>query len=397
MTDTDLKVIYANWPEHYANQRFIAALADNFDLTAFYFDETGTEVIREKAPPIAISPNAKIVTIKDPPLLKLPLTLQMSSQKGNAGWLLKAFMRALLFRRYVKKSRPDLIIGNGASGTNPYGLAAAFSNFHPFVVLIWGADVLDEAKNSFVLRTVARFILGRADGVIVDSAVKANAVRQLGYSKKMWNFPWGLDLDRFSPSVDGSLVRKQLGWEDKTVIISTRNHFPVYGVEDLIRSIPLVIKSCPNARFLIVGHGKLTGSFVNLVSELGVTDYVHFTGRIPNKELPSHLRAAQIYVSTSYSDGASISMLEAMACGLPVVVSDILPNREWIKHDQNGLLTQIKNPEALAQNLIFCIQNPERRNEMAKAGLKVAKDKADWKKNQQLLHKAVKLLSTSSP
>lgn len=392
-----LRIVYANWPEGYVNQRFIDALARKYRVFAFFFDETDTETVRVRYEPIDIPLGVQKIMVKDPPLIKIPFNLRLSTKRGSIGWVPKSFQRALIFRRCLKRLRPDILIGNGVSGTNPYGLCGAFSGFHPFVVLVWGSDILIEARYSFLLRTIAKFVLRKADGVIVDSEVKRKAAINLGCSqKKIWKFPWGIDIELFNSSVDGLSVKRQLNWENKRIIISTRNHFPIYGVENLIKAIPIVVRKAPDARFLIVGEGPCTNMLKKMTKNLRIDGYVYFAGKVPNDELPKYLRASDVYVSTSISDGTSNSLLESMACGLPVVVSDIPGNREWINDGKNGFLTSSKDPNALAEKIVFLVKNDKARESMRIENIELAKNKANWKQNVNVLYGLVEELTSEA-
>jgi L-malate glycosyltransferase len=396
-TSKPTRLIYANWPEGYVNQRFIEALNRKFEVRTFNFDETGTEIIRVRYPPIVIPPSIKRFTIKDPPLLNIPLNIKVATKGGSAGWVLKTFLRALLFRRYIKRLEPDLLVGNGVSGTNPYGFCCALSGFHPFVILVWGSDILIEAKKSILLRFIAKFVLKKADGVIVDSEIKRQAAIALGCLKeKIWKFPWGIDLSMFPPHVGGSYVKTHLGWANNKIIISTRNHFPIYGVEYLIKAIPIVIKRYPEARFLIIGEGTDTKKLKNMTEEAHIESYVLFVGKVPNTDLSKYLNAADIYVSTSLSDGTSNSLLESLACSLPVVVTDIPGNREWIENGKNGFLVPIKDPTKIAEKIVFLLENDELRELLGTNNAKLANEKADWKKNVNLLYQCVTTLTAKS-
>jgi glycosyltransferase involved in cell wall biosynthesis len=390
-----LRIVYANWPEGYVNQRFIDALVQKYSVVIFFFDETGTEIARMRQPAINIPSEAKIVTIKDPPLLKIPFDLRLATKRGSVGWVLKFLMRALFFRRLIGRIHADLVIGNGVSGTNPYGFCCAFSGYHPFIVLVWGSDVLIEARDSLFFRMIARFVLRKADGVIVDSEIKTRAVVELGCQKsKIRSFPWGIDLELFGTHVEGTSVRKQLGWERNKIVISTRNHVAIYGIEYLIRAIPAVVKAVPEARFMIMGEGPSTELLKKMTEALGITGYTRFMGRVPNHHLSRYLRAADVYVSTSLSDGASVSLLESMACGLPAVVSDIPGNREWVQNGKNGFLVPVENSKVLAEKLIVLLKNDKTRESAGIANLELAKTKANWKQNANRLYNIVEELVT---
>jgi glycosyltransferase involved in cell wall biosynthesis len=98
----------------------------------------------------------------------------------------------------------------------------------------------------------------------------------------------------------------------------------------------------------------------DLAKSLGVSDSILFVGFLPNDKLPEYLASADIYVSTSLSDaGIAASTSEAMACELPVIITDFGDNGKWVKNDVNGFLIPLKNPELLADYIIYLLKNPE--------------------------------------
>jgi glycosyltransferase involved in cell wall biosynthesis len=163
----------------------------------------------------------------------------------------------------------------------------------------------------------------------------------------------------------------------------------VYGVEYLIRAIPIVLEKVKEARFLIAGDGPLLAYHKALAEELGVQDYVHFLGRVQNNLLPEILNSADLYVSTSLSDGTSASLLEALATGLPSVVTAIPANREWMVEGVNGFLTPPKDSEVLAKRIIQLLENRKGMLEMRDSNVRVARERADWKINSLELEKCM--------
>ena len=97
--------------------------------------------------------------------------------------------------------------------------------------------------------------------------------------------------------------------------------------------------------------------------KLGVKEYVKFLGKIRHRDVAKYLEASDIYVSTSLSDGTSASLLEAMALSLPVVVTDIPGNREWVKNGWNGFLFPAKNPEKLAEKVVVLAKDKNTINQ----------------------------------
>jgi glycosyltransferase involved in cell wall biosynthesis len=154
-----------------------------------------------------------------------------------------------------------------------------------------------------------------------------------------------------------------------------------------------VVRKAPDARFLIVGEGPYTNMLKKMTENLCIDGYVYFAGKVPNDELPKYLRASDVYVSTSFSDGTSNSLLESMACGLPVVVSDISGNREWIHDGKNGFLTSTKDPNALAEKILFLVKNDKARESIRIENIELAKNKANWKQNVNVLYELVEELT----
>lgn len=390
-----LKIAYANWLEGIYNLRFLEALAKKYDVYTIFFAHQINETFkRTRYTKFRVPPGIRKIKFQEPPMLPIPLNIRLAHHIGTVAWVFKMLARAVIFRRFIRKINPDLLIGHGISGTNPYGFCSALSGYHPFLAVVWGSDILVEARNSLIFRLIAKYILNKADGVIVDSEVQKKAAMELGCNEnKIWKFPWGIDLEDFNPNISGLEAKRRLGWENNKLIISNRNHFSVYGIEYLIGAIPIVVKEMPEARFLIIGNGPLTKALKKMTKKLGVTRYTHFIGRVPNQQIPMYLRAADIYVSTSFSDGASASLLEAMACGLPVVVTDIPANNEWIQNGKNGFLVPIKDSKILAEKIIFLAKNNNIRKLMGKSNVEVAKVKADWKQNVNVFYDAIQTLA----
>jgi glycosyltransferase involved in cell wall biosynthesis len=140
-----------------------------------------------------------------------------------------------------------------------------------------------------------------------------------------------------------------------------------------------------NARFLIIGDGSLTEELKKLVHALGVRDNVRFLGRVPYTEMPKYLAMSDIYVSTSLSDGTSASLLEAMACKLSPVVTDIPANREWVENGRSGILVPSKNPKSLAENVVTLLKDEDLQSSLGMRAYEFVLEKADWKKNSKLL------------
>jgi glycosyltransferase involved in cell wall biosynthesis len=137
----------------------------------------------------------------------------------------------------------------------------------------------------------------------------------------------------------------------KTVVY-TRSLEPVYDVETLIRSVPLVMKEIPDARFVIAGTGSQETHLKTLAHEIGVSEPIAFLGHVPSDQIPALMKQASVYVSSAVADGTSPALLEAIAARLTPVVTDIEANRSLVRDGIDGHLFKPRDPEDLAIKII---------------------------------------------
>jgi len=161
--------------------------------------------------------------------------------------------------------------------------------------------------------------------------------------------------------------------------------------------MPYILHRIPQARFLIGGSGPLTNNLKDMAKGIGLENYVVFTGNIRYDRMPDYLNASTVYVSTSLSDGTSCSLLEAMACGLAVVVADIPGNREWVKDGDNGFLVTVQDHGNLAEKVVSLLSNKELRELFGDKNVEIAEARADWKVHARTFNETIEgLLNRNS-
>ncbi len=278
-------------------------------------------------------------------------------------------------QRMVKGINPDILHAHYATS---YGLAGALAGKHPFVITAWGSDVLIEPEKSWIYRLMVRFSMSRAD-LITSMAQHMTAhliKRKYAAANKIITLPFGVDTEVFNL---GRRANRQASRKGKRlVVISTRHLEHGYDVDIFIRAIPKVLDSCKNVRFVVVGDGSLRGKFEKMVASLGVNMYVEFLGKIPHHEMPDVLACADIFVTTSPSDGNNVSLNEAMACGVFPVATDIAANRAWIEHRRNGLLFACRDVDQLAEMITEAIRHPEWRERTMDINWQIIQKRASW-------------------
>lgn len=136
--------------------------------------------------------------------------------------------------------------------------------------------------------------------------------------------------------------------------------------ETLINAFPRVLEAFPDARLLIAGEGELRSSIENLLTSLGLTNAITLLGH--RKDVPRLTRAADLYVSSSWSEGLGTSVLEALACATPVVATVAGGVPEMVLPGQTGYLVPNRNPQALAEAILASLTHREQAREMARKG-----------------------------
>ncbi|MEX2526811.1 MAG: glycosyltransferase family 4 protein [Gemmatimonadota bacterium] len=268
----------------------------------------------------------------------------------------------------------------------------------PVLAVSWGSDILVHAHRDDDTRTATREALEGASAFLCDSEAVLDTARDFVPipDERVVKFPWGIDLAAFSRGEGWGPVRPD--WQDRKVVLSTRAWESLHGVETLLEAFALAHTADPELRLILGSTGSTADWVAGFLEEKGLRDVVHAPGQLPQGEIPGLFRSAHVYVSCAHSDGTSISLLEALASGLPVVVTDIPSNEEWVAPDQAwGWLAPAGDAPAVAQSLhaAFALSSEE-RSEVARRNREVAEERADWFRNVETLKAMLNQLAETS-
>jgi glycosyltransferase involved in cell wall biosynthesis len=370
-----MRVAYVSDFLNVHDERFLKKLsAGGYDTTLVTFYP------RPQIPEnLSALPNVRVVHNFIPPYPDV--TAKPKVRIINSVAIRLAFWRGFaLFRRALKESQPDVV---HAGWVTSCGLMSALSGVRPFLLMPWGSDVLLSHRTTRA-RVKLQWVARRADRITCDcEAVKERLVTQVNYpADNVLVVPWGIDLNLFRPRThEAQALRSSLGWEDKKILVMTRSFEPVYGVEDFLNALPEVVCCQLDTRVILIGRGSLESKLRTVVDGFNLRDIVHFAGFVPNDELPKYLSAADVYVSSSLSDGTSLSLLEAMACALPVVATDVPANLEWIVDGFNGCVVPRQDSRTLAARLMDLLKDDDMRRTMAQRNFAIAQERANWDEN----------------
>lgn len=220
-------------------------------------------------------------------------------------------------RRLTRRLGPRWVHGHYVTS---YGLWAAACGLHPVVLTAWGSDILVTPAQHWWMRALVGWTLRHADLITADSSDMLQAITVYHPQAACHLVSWGADTEFFTPAD----VPAQ-GFD----VVSLRSWEALYSIDVLIEGFARFIQQHPQARsrLHLLGGGSLEASLREQVGQRGLDSRVVFHGRLDDAGMRSVLRQSRVCVSVPLSDATSVSMLEAMACGLSIIASDLPANR----------------------------------------------------------------------
>ena len=379
--------ITRRWLEGLLTRGHAVSLISSFPCPPPVFDGTGEGLVFFRVLPVAFSQFlGGAGTSSNQPGKNRPVRAVIRRFRGLflAGryWLGPLSVRALAsrFAALVDEAQPDLVHALRI----PYeGMLASFTpSGVPLVVSIWGNDLTLHARGSPWMADLTRRTLSRATGLAAD----ARRDLRLGVS---WGFAegkpslvvpgsGGIHLEEVAraPARLPDSVGLRAG-ENGPLVINPRGLRPgSLRTDTFFKAVPLVLEQYPGARFIcpsMAGQPEAE----QWVSTLGLQEHVSLLPTLPQADLWSIFKCAQVFVSPSVHDGTPNSLLEGMACGCFPVVGDIESMREWIIPGVNGMLFPADDAQALAAAVCKGLADPILRERAAYRNHEIICSRAD--------------------
>jgi glycosyltransferase involved in cell wall biosynthesis len=302
-------------------------------------------------------------------------------------------------RRVVREIKPDLIHAGPIQNCT---FIAALSGFRPILAMSWGYDLVMEADKSAWMRWVTRYTLKRSTFFTSDAKVSRDKAVAFGMdSEKTLIFPWGTEIEHFQPKKEErgkqaarSNRKSKIENQKSITLFCNRTWETIYGVDVLAKAFVKIGAINPAVNLILLGGGSQGAKIRQILMTGGVLDRVHFGGQVSQADLPRWYHMADLYLSPSHVDGSSVSLMEALASGLPCLVSDIPGNREWIEDGVNGWLFRDGDVDDLAEKILNAINSRKSFKRIGELARKTAEDKADWKKNFGKLLETYEIISS---
>ncbi len=249
--------------------------------------------------------------------------------------------------RVMARVAPDVV---HAHFLTEYGWHAWMSGFHPYAITVWGSDVTISLRRSMRTALYGRVSLKAADMVTGDSAALVEDVIAAGARRERTHLvQFGVDTRRFSPDPAPAALRERLGLTGRRVLLSPRAVTALYRHRVAVEALPALPGDVVllMARYLV--DAAEMAAILARAEALGVADRVRFVDGIDHAEMPDFYRLADVMLSIPSSDATPVTLLEAMACGTPVVATDLPSIREWLDELDPAALVPVDDPAATAR------------------------------------------------
>lgn len=266
----------------------------------------------------------------------------------------------------VLRYRIDLVFAQWVIPSGFWGVLTSFLTRKPIFISAQGAEFY--VRNP-LFRGFIRSTMQHSDKVLPVSYHMKELAKSFGIiEEKLQVVPNAVNIEVFKRVQPHQT-------KGKFRVLTIRRLVPEKRVEDLLQAFSEFQKSKKDVSLLIIGDGPERSRLEDLTRSLQIADVVEFHGFVPNAELIRYYNLANVYVLSSIQEGLSLSLLEAMACELPIISTNIAGNPEVIVHKKNGFLVSPKKPSDIVKGLEFFYNNREKIAEYGKASREVVQEK----------------------
>lgn len=305
-------------------------------------------------------------------VLREPGIWSWSSASGSSGsslGKLAYFSQVRALKKCIAEFRPQIVHAHYASS---YGMLGRRSGFKPYFISVWGSDVLKFPLSGPFQRLILQRNLNSASRLFATSSFLAAATGRFTRTPIV-TIPFGVDTDKFSPS---GISKTGASFTIGTLKSLSAN----YGIDILIRAFAALPRhNTISLRLVIGGDGPDREKLIGLSKELGVGDKCEFAGRIPHDKAPDFLRSLDLFANLSYSESFGVAVIEAMACGVPVIATATGGLPDIVRHESTGLLVEPGHVEATTSAISRMILDEKSRISMAGNALDMVRKEYEWK------------------
>jgi phosphatidylinositol alpha-1,6-mannosyltransferase len=295
----------------------------------------------------------------------------------------------------VAREQPDII---HAGHYIPWGIYASRLQQKygiPYALFTWGEDVL-AAEHDFLRGRIMAYTARRASLLFTNSEFTTEHLKKfVPPDAAIHTIFGGADVRRFCPSLDGLIVRKRFGLEDRLLLLSVGALRPQQGVDTLLESVARLVDQFPRLHYLVVGKGFYEEELRRRADALGIADRVTFAGYVSDQELPLYYAACDVFAmlhrrveETGEEMCFGLVFLEANACGKPVVGSRIGGTHFAIRDGETGYRVDPTASSEIDARLSALLADSSLRASMGLEARTWVQAKFSWDRAAQLVKEA---------
>ncbi|MFA5293123.1 MAG: glycosyltransferase, partial [Phycisphaerae bacterium] len=252
----------------------------------------------------------------------------------------------------------------------------------PVVGVGAGDEINIYPNDSIVFKKDMIWILRKLNGIISSGAKVASNIIELSGRKPLMIYGV-VDLNEFSPVIDKFPIRKLLGIEDKLTVLYVGTFKVAKGVHEMVEAFIRISRKMPNVQFIICGYGREEEKMRVAIKKAEAGEVIKIMGIVDSQEVHKWMQASDIFILPSYSEGMPNSVMEAMACGLPIVATKVGGLPEAIGDCKGATLIEPKNIEELTNAIIKIADDTKLRKKMCIESRKRAEEKFGLQRNSE--------------
>ena len=275
----------------------------------------------------------------------------------------------------IHTHHPVLLGQTAAAKARDYNLPLVFTFHTQYQEYTHYFPIPQETVQEFIKSRVINWLrdfMRKCQHIVIPSeSMRSILINEYGLVDRFTIIPTGIDLTPYKKA-DGSAIRSEWNWTDDKVIISAGRLAEEKNWITLLRAFAIAQEQQPNIRLVLLGDGPQAETLKQLAGELGITDRVTFTGKVPFQEVPNYLKAADLFSFASITETQGLVTLEAMAAGLPVVAVDGAGTKDILEDGKQGFLSQ-NDPQDLANGILEVLEDSSLMSKFKTAAARTAR------------------------
>lgn len=289
--------------------------------------------------------------------------------------MVTAFKQAREINRHTKKFESDVIHGHSMGLCYGLRLTRLLGADTPIVITNHSSRFLRRHYSDSSVHDIKQRFEGSVPDAIITPSTELQETTKRITNAPVTMIPNGVDPSVFSPQTEFPAELANINLEDKFVVVAVRRFAPKNGMKYLIRSIPMTDE---DVHFLFVGEGERRKDLMEWVTDQGLEDRTEFFGQVPHESVPNYYNVADISVLPSLKEAISISGIESMACGTPVIGTKVGGIPELITNGEDGLLVEPRNETDIAEGIMSLKNDPDLLENFAESARKTATERFSW-------------------